>query len=213
MNRKQPNLPKLSAEAERSLPHGARYVYRMRRHEQSYLTLVIIIGAIMAMAIVVAVVANVLVGLSIAIVAAFAYEHFKKNAMRRILRLSYAAVTEGLCVTLLSANGEAELYVPDRLIGLRVTALGNAPFATVGNESVTALYLPSTLTTVGKDVFSGLDSLESICFEGSRDAWEHIAGINAFADIPVTYDVPYPDKQTAFLDLLAENEAETEANA
>lgn len=210
--KRNPNaLPKLSADAERSLSSAARYVYRMRRFDRFYLTLVICMGAVVALAIVVAVVANVLVGLCAAIAVAVLYSRFKKDALHRMLRLSCSAAVEGLCITSLFADGDGVLYVPDRLMGLCVTALGDAPFAKGGNEAVTVLYLPDTLTAIGPNALTGLDALEKICFAGTPDAWERIEKPTDLSGLTVEYGVAYPDCRILPLDVSATDGREADA--
>lgn len=208
MKSKKQERKTLSAEAERSLSPAARHVSSVRRFHRLYWLLVAIMGMLCALAIVAAVVANVIVGICIAIAVATVYNRIKYRLLRRILHVACASATVGLCLTSADATEEDTLFVPDRLMGMRVTATGDAPFAKGKNANVTVLYLPCGLTAIGKDALSGLDALEVIRFAGSRNAWERIAGVSALAGVDVVCDVPYPDARTLLCDADPNGQAE-----
>ena len=183
---------KLSAEAERSLSPAARYALRMRRFTNDYRLLVICMGTVSALAIVVAVVANVLVGLCAAVAVATIYTYYKRASLQKHLGLRCETTDDGLCVTALSADGTDTLFVPARLMGLRITSLGDAAFANEKNASVTALYLPATLKAIGRDLLAGLDTLETVFFEGSQDEWDSLPKQTDFGAVAVVPSTPYP---------------------
>ncbi len=183
---------RLSAEAERSLSPCARYVLRMRRFTSFYRLLVVCMGVVSALAIVVAVVANVLVGLCAAVAVAVLYTHCKRDALGKHLGLRCESSPAGLCITSLSADGEDTLFVPACLMGLPVTALGDAPFDHEKNAAVTALYLPATLQAVGRDALVGLAALETVFFEGSQTEWDTLASELDIGGIAVVPNTPYP---------------------
>ena len=198
----------LSAKAERSLSPAARHVSSVRRFHRLYWLLVAIMGILCALAIVTAIVANVIVGICLAIAVATVYNRIKYRLLRRILHVTCASATVGLCLSSADATEEDTLFIPERLMGMRVTALGNTPFAKGKNANVTVLYLPCGLTSIGKDVLSGLDALQTIRFGGTRDAWVRIEGVSALADVDVVCDVPYPDARTLLCDADPNDQAE-----
>ena len=186
------NKKKLSAEAERSLSPAMRYVTRMHRFTEFYQLLVLCMGIVSALAIVVAIVANVLVGLCAAVAVAVLYTYCKRDALIRYLRLQCESSPAGLRITSLSANGEDTIFVPARLMGLPVTALGTSVFANEKNAAVTALYLPASLQALDCKALASLPALETVFFEGSQIAWDtltHGADLGGIAVVPST---PYP---------------------
>ena len=186
----------LSAEAERSLSPALRYVVRMRRFMEFYRLLVACMGVVSALAIVVAVVANVLVGLCAAVAVAVLYTYCKRDALQKYLGLRCTSSPTGLCITSLSASGEDTLFVPARLMGLPVTTLGAQVFADEKNAAVTALYLPAALHAIDRDALVGLSALETVFFEGSQDAWNTLACELDIGNIAVVPNTPYPSLTT-----------------
>lgn len=208
-NKKKKHLP--SVEAECSLSPDARYVTRLARFHRFYWWLVACMGAVCALATVVAVVANVLVGLCAAIVAAVLYHNFKKQKLAGTLGLSCIACEGGLCIVSASASGEDTLFIPDRLMGMRVRALGDTAFDGKGNEALTVLCLPSGLAPLKKDTFSALASLSTIRFAGAREEWDRIAASCILDGVTVECDVSYPDE--SILLALPDEVQETEVDA
>ena len=178
----------LSANAECGLSLDARYALRLARFTHLYWLLVSVAGVICAAAVVLAIVADVLVGLCLAVVAAVGYHYVKKLALSHLLGLSCCATESGLCIRSASAMGENTLYLPSRIMGMRVCALGAELLAGNGN-----------------------DSLENICFLGSPHQWESISAACACLTVPVTCDVCLPDPTT--LGAASHEDAETEVEA
>ncbi len=197
MKVKKEKQPKLSAEAERSLPPSARYVSRMRRFMKEYRLLVLCMGVVSALAIVVAVVANVLVGLCAAVAVVVIYTRYKREILQKHLHLRCESAAEGLSIIALSADGADTLFVPARLMGLRITELRASAFADEKNATVTALHLPATLKVIGRDALVGLDALETVFFEGSQSEWDALWGETDFGGISFVPNTPYPSLATA----------------
>ena len=183
---KEKNL--LSVEAEAGLSPNVRYACRLHRFHRFYWTLVTVAGIVCALSVVIAVIANVLVGLCLAVCTAVIYHHSKKCALSRMLGLVCTATENGLCIQSASAMGEETLYLPTHLMGMRVRALGSTPFACKGN-----------------------DALKTVCFFGSRKEWDGIAAACELSDLTVLCDVPCPDV-SALTDAPTES-METEVDA
>ena len=167
----QPYL--LSADAERTLLPHARFALRMYRFRHFYWTLVICSALVCAISVVLAIVANVLVGLCAAIATATAYHYFKTYALDHYLGIRCRAVECGLCIESVSAKGEDSLYLPTDLCGMRVRALGKSPFAVAGNES-----------------------LRTVTFSGSHKEWEALSRDCELPCLTVECDVSIADLAT-----------------
>ncbi len=168
---KEKNL--LSVEAEANLSPDVRYACRLHRFHRFYWTLVTVAGIVCALSVIIAVIANVLVGLCMAVCTAVIYHHSKKRALSRILGLVCTATENGLCIQSASAMGEETLYLPTHLMGMRVRALGSTPFACEGN-----------------------DALKAVCFFGSCEEWDGIATETDLSGLTVACDGPCPDVST-----------------
>jgi len=184
---KEKNL--LSATAEGSLSSDMRYAQALHRFHRFYWTLVAITGTVCALSVVIAVVANVLVGLCLAVCAAVLYHYLKKRALLRMLGLTCTASEGGLCLQSASAVGEDTLYLPTHLFGLRVRALGQNFLACDGNEALTR-----------------------ICFLGSGEEWERMAIHCDLSAVTVECGVALPDPSALTADASTED-AETEGKA
>lgn len=183
---KKKDLP--AADAERSLSPDMRFACRLYRFHRFYWSLVAIAGVVCMTAVFLAVVANVLVGLCMAVIVAVLYHHFKKLALSRILGITCTAAERGLCIQSATAWGEETLYLPTHLMGMRICALGETALSCEGNEALT-----------------------TICFFGSREEWERIAHSCDLADLTVECDVALPNLSTLVDAPTAEQETEGDA--
>ena len=83
-------------------------------------------------------------------------------------------------------------FVPSRLLWYDVERIGDGAFSSPKNAALREVYIPKTIKSIGKDVFSLCDSLEALRFEGSEEEWQAIENESELCGVVVTFDAVYP---------------------
>lgn len=177
---------------EATLPPHKRYIQRMIKFKIYYSQLLLIIGSIIAVSVFIAVLHNLILGASGAILAAILYRAWAVSQMYRDIGLKYSSIVGGIRITACTARYGEIMWIPASLIFFDVIELGDRAFAKRKNEELTKLFLPKTLKYIGEDVFDGCDSLKDIFFEGSEEEWNKIEKNTDFSSYNVIFDAKYP---------------------
>ena len=184
--------PQPSASIENTLPPHKRYIQRMQKFQKYYMQLIMIVGGIIAVSVVIAVVFNLLLGASIAVFAAILYASWTTSEMYRDIGLKYKSIVGGIKITACKARYGEIMWIPASLIHFDVIEIADNAFLGRSNEELTKLFLPKTLTYIGKDVFCGCESLKEIFFEGSKQDWEKIEKDTDMSCYKIIFDAKYP---------------------
>ena len=180
-------------EEEKPLPPDEEYIKRTLAFGEYYRRLLCIAGAIEAAAIALAVLWNVLVGVSIAVLGAVIYFVYSSDEAYKRLGVRYISGVGGITLTKCRAVYGDTLIIPPSLIGLDTLSIGDRALCVSDkNKSLSRVYLPATLRTVGEDIFEGCDALEEIYFEGSREEWKRIESRTDFTSYEITFGAEYP---------------------
>lgn len=164
--KKQADLPKEAAEVS----VYDRYAAEAGFHK-FYLIFIIACALVALLSILLAIYANVLGGIGVAIILAISYRVILSDELKRRLSLSYRRVDGGLALSV-KESGREDAYLPSRLMWLDVTELSREekkPAATA-----VRLYLPRSLRHVDRDAFSGMDGLRELIYEGSEEEWSRV---------------------------------------
>ena len=70
--------------------------------------------------------------------------------------------------------------------------IGDAAFASETNAELREVFLPSTLSVIGRDVFSGCESLEVIYYGGSEEAFGRVYSETDLSGVKIVFDAEYP---------------------
>lgn len=178
--------------AEMALPPHKRYIQRIKKFQKYYTQLVIIIGAIIVISVIIAVVYNLIIGVSTVIFAAILYNSWASSEMYKELGIKYKSITGGIIVTSCKARYGDIMWIPASLIRFDVIEIDDRAFAKRNNESLTKLFLPKTLKKIGTDIFDGCDSLKEIFFEGSEEEWNNVEKNTDFSCYKVIFEAKYP---------------------
>ena len=154
------------------------YEEELKKASDFYLYTLIVSGAVVLSGIIYAVVAEVFMGLLIAIAGILIYMALTSNILYRILGLSYKTDSGRLTVTAVYGREREEIYLPHRLLLCDVTNIGDRAFDHKSSASVRAVHLPSTIKRLGENVFCGCPELSVIYFDGSREEWEAIESLS-----------------------------------
>ncbi len=153
---------------------NSKFIGALNAVNSSYLTVVIISAAIVAAGVAVAAFLNVAAGLAMAIVAVLFYMYTTKAILSKKLGITYRSTSGRLSVCTLRTRGQAELWIPGRLLWLDVTELESRGFDAEDAKALTAVHLPRTITNIGEYAFEDCSALSDIYYEGSAEEWAEI---------------------------------------
>lgn len=152
------------------------YPVRLSKFKTFYLLLVIICATALGAAIYIAVAVDLLKGALIAAAAIFIYVRFGSSTLDERLGIRYKTNCGVLSVTRCRARYGDIFYIPARLMWYDVTELCDKAFFSTLNKNgkMHTVYIPKSITHIGKDVFASCDSLTCICYEGGKEDFEKI---------------------------------------
>ena len=164
---------------------------------KAYLLLVIAAAALVAAAIALAVLWKVSYGLLLAIIIVLVYTVAASNILYSRLGFSYDSTQGELRIKDVYGKNRDQVFLPRRLFWLDVWEIGDRAFCHSSSTKITTVYLPSTLKTIGENVFEGCESLCRICFEGNEAEWESIEKKTSLEGIEILFsqEIAYPVKQ------------------
>ena len=164
---------------------------------KTYLLLVISAAVLAAAAIALAVLWKVFYGLLFAIIVALVYTVAASNILYSRLGFSYDSTQGELRIKDVYGKNRDQVFLPRRLFWLDVCEIGDRAFCHASSAKITTVYLPSTLKTIGENVFEGCESLCRICFEGTKEEWESIEKKTSLEGIEILFsqEIAYPVKQ------------------
>ena len=160
---------------------------------KEYFQLVIGVAVLAAAAIALA----VFYGLLFAIIVALVYTVAASNILYSRLGFSYDSLPGALRIKDVYGKNRDQVFLPRRLFWLDVSEIGDRAFCHSSSAKITTVYLPSTLKTIGENVFEGCESLCRICFEGTKEEWESIEKKTSLEGIEILFsqEIAYPVKQ------------------
>ena len=84
------------------------------------------------------------------------------------------------------------MWVPQRLMWFDVIEIGDRAFCAKRNAELKKVFLPLTLRRIGKDIFDGCPLIETIYYEGSKEAFDKIESDTDILGYSVIFDAKYP---------------------
>lgn len=173
-------------------PPHKEYAKRMLSFSGFYIGFIVIVGVIMALAVAVAVLYNVMLGVAIAAFGVFFYTSFLSENLSKTLGFRYVSLAGGIRLTMCRMRYGEVMWVPESLMWFDVIAIGDGAFASPKNAELKKVFLPKTLTEIGKDVFSGCDALEDIYYQGSEEEFAKISSETDLSAYRIIFDAKYP---------------------
>ena len=191
INESAENAPAPQSARPANPPHK-EYAKRMLSFSSFYIGFIVIVGVIMALAVAVAVLYNVMLGVAIAAFGVFFYTSFLSENLSKTLGFRYVSLAGGIRLTMCRARYGEVMWVPESLMWFDVIAIGDGAFTSPKNAELKKVFLPKTLTEIGKDVFSGCDALEDIYYQGSEEEFAKISSETDFSAYRIIFDAKYP---------------------
>ena len=157
-----------------------------------YLCIVLVSFAGFMGAIWVAIYYSLLWGALVGAISFFIYYVLTANELIDKLGISYKTSAGSLEVNACRMRYGDVFFVPSRLLWYDVERIGDGAFSSPKNAALREIYIPKTIKSIGKDVFSLCDSLEALRFEGSEEEWQAIENESELCGVEVTFDAVYP---------------------
>ena len=184
--------PQAALPNEDTIPPHKKYIRRMKKFQKYYIQLLMIVCAIIAVSVVIAVVYNLLLGVSIAIFAAILYNSWAVSEMYKEIGIKYKSITGGIKITACKQRYGEIMWIPASLIHFDVIEIDDRAFAEKNNENLVKIFLPKTLKYIGENVFVSCDSLKEIFFEGNEEEWNQIEKKTDLSSYKIIFDAKYP---------------------
>ena len=175
-----------------AVPPHKEYAKRMLTFSNFYVGFIVVVGIIMAVAIGVAVLFNVPLGVAIAAFGVFFYVTFLSDNLSKTLGFRYVSLAGGIRLTMCRARYGEVMWIPDRLMWFDVIAIGDGAFRSKKNAELKKVFLPRTLGEIGRDVFEGCEALEDIYYQGSEEEFSRITCATDLSAYRIIFDAKYP---------------------
>ena len=189
---------KVNIEKAVTLTPEEKFAKKREKFNSFYIQLVALCAIVAAATVAVAIIADVIVGICVAITLAIIYVYFSKDELRRSLGLVCLVSHASLRVTAVRAVRSISLtdaFIPARLMWYDVAEIASGALAHEKNGELERLHLPKTITLIEKGAFDGCDTLNTLVFECSEAAFEKITVEEDLSRFTLVFDVPLPKKK------------------
>ncbi len=151
-----------------------RFLAGYKSYGDYYLLLICLVGACICAAVGIALFFNVLLGLGVGVLCAVVWTVCTSDERKKQLGIVSSHVAGKVHIKSATAAYGEELFIPERLEYARVTAICDCAFSNECNCVLKAVYIPSSITYIGKDIFGERQDLPEIHFDGTRTEWKKI---------------------------------------
>lgn len=187
MKKKAPAVKEDSA-----LSPTERFVIGYKKYSNYYVLLLTIVAVSVAVAIGIALFENVLVGMTLCLIACGVYAFCSADEAKKQLGIKASHESGRVIIKNAVACYGEEFVVPGRFEFARVTGIGNKAFDSEKNDGLRVIYLPAGITYIGESIFGKRRPLPNIHFEGTEEQWKSIEIHTDLSDAVIFFDVPFP---------------------
>ena len=169
-----------------------QYVKRLGYTQKAYRQLVIVCAFVMMAAIFVAVVYQVILGVSLALFCAGIFIYFSSEEIHKQLGLSYTHECGVIHIRKAVARYGDTLFIPSRFFWADVTHISDGAFDSDKNAELRRVYLPKSITSLGKDIFGAHAVRIEIYYEGSEQDFRLIEGVESLVFGAISFGCAQP---------------------
>ena len=175
-----------------TLPPTDRFIARYKNYRDYYILLLVIAGIAVAVATVIALFENVLLGMALALLAWGVYKVCSADEAKKQLGITVSHESGQVLIKKAVACYGEELVIPRRFEFAAVTKIGDRAFDSDKNDGLRIVYLPVGITYVGESVFGEERPLPEIHFEGTEEQWNKIEIHTDLSGAVIFFNVPCP---------------------
>ena len=190
------DFEKANIENAVTLTSVEKYAKKLQKFNSFYLQLIILCAIVAAATIAVAIIADVIVGMCVAITLAIIYVYFSRDELRKSLGIACFVSHASLKVTAIRAVRSismTEAFVPSRLMWYDVTDIASGALVSKRNAELEKLYIPKTITFIEKGAFDGCETLNTIIFEHSSDEFKKITIEEDLSRFALEFDASFSE--------------------
>ena len=173
-----------------------KYLKSLANIKKGYIIALIVSAVIFASSICSAMIYSVLLGLALLVLAIVTYAAITTRLLYDNLGISYKAYHGCLTVTGLYGKNREVVYIPDKLIMLTVTEIGNRAFTHESSKSIREIYIPKSILRIGTSAFAKLPALTDLYYEGSEEEWTELSRLAPLEDVNLHFNVKMPDPKS-----------------
>ena len=189
---------KVNIENSVTLTPEEKFVKKYEKFNSFYIQLVALCAVVAVSTIAVAIIANVIVGICVAITLSVIYVYFSRDELKRSLGIICTVSNASLRITSVRAIRSISLtdaFVPARLMWYDVAEIASGALANKKNSELERLHLPKTILLIEKGAFDGCDTLNTLIFECNQEAFEKITVEEDLSRFVLVFDVALPKKK------------------
>lgn len=169
-----------------------QYLKRLAGTHKNYRQLVICCAVVTVTAIGIAVMYQILLGVSLAIFCAGVFIYFSSEDIYKQLGLSYTHECGTIHIKRAIAKYGDTLFIPSRLVWADVTRIDDNAFASDKNAELRSVYIPKSIRSVGKNVFGDHAVRIEIYYEGSEQDFRLIEGVETLVFGAISFGCAQP---------------------
>lgn len=186
---------KVNNEQAVTLTPEEKFAKKYDKFKSFYLQLIVLCALVAASTIAVAVIANVIVGICVAITLSVIYMYFSRDEMKRSLGIVCDVSDASIKVTsvrAVSSISKTDAFIPARLMWYDVTVISGGALAHKKNAELERLRVPKTVALIEKGAFDGCDTLNTLIFECSEADLSKIKTEEDLSRFTLVFDTPLP---------------------
>ena len=172
---------------------GEIFAYKLKKLNSFYFQLIVLCGIVAAATIAVAIIANALIGIAVAVALSLIYLYFSRDEVKRSLGIVFTVEGANIKIRKLRAVIGDDGFIPPRLMWYDVTTLSSGLIDNEKAKSMKRLHIPKTVTHIEKGAFDGCASLKALVFEHSEEEFKNIRIEDELSRFTLEFGVPFPE--------------------
>ena len=164
----------------------------LKKSKKIYIAALSVSSAIGLGAIISAVHFHVSFGVLLMALAVITYLAIVINMLYSIFGIAYSSYQGGMKITALYGKHREVIYIPDKIMLLTVTEIGDKAFTHESSKNIREIHLPKTLLKIGKSAFANLPALTDVYYEGNEAQWNEISSLAPLENVTVHFNEPIP---------------------
>jgi hypothetical protein len=164
----------------------------LKKSKKIYIAALSVSSAIGLGAIISAVHFHVSFGVLLMALAVITYLAIVINMLYSIFGIAYSSYQGGMKITALYGKHREVIYIPDKIMLLTVTEIGDKAFTHESSKNIREIHLPKTLLKIGKSAFANLPALTDVYYEGSEAQWKKLSRLAPLEGVTLHFNSPIP---------------------
>ena len=131
-------------------------------------------------------------GLLMMVLAVAVYLAIVINLLYSTLGIAYRSFQGTMTITALYGKHREIVYIPDKIIMLKVTTIGKKAFKHESSREIREIHLPKTILEIKESAFASLPALTDVYYEGNEAQWTEISRLAPLKNVKIHFGEPIP---------------------